>query len=282
MNLEFPADVARFELPFGDRILQCYDTDPSGSPSQTVLMLHGSGGTAAGSFWALLPMLGLRNRVVTFDFLDPREEDGSDFYVDQATAVLNHLSQSGKAHLVGYSLGAVIAATTAAQSPELVQTLTLIAGWAKTDAQQLLRNDLWTELFTAGSPSLGKFAVFSTYSQAYLNARTPAELSALIAINQNGSGRAAKMNFNRSVDIVQRLEKIVAPALVVSCEADQTCPPRHSHMLFGGIENARLLEITAGHGVVHERSSELAANIGDFIRNPMAHPAGTIISTLHA
>jgi pimeloyl-ACP methyl ester carboxylesterase len=281
MNPEFPPDVHRFDISFGTAMLKGYDSDPNGINPRTILLLHGSGGSAAGSFWALLPMLALRHRVVTFDFLDPADSEAeAEFYVGQARATIAAIG--GPVDLVGYSFGAVIAAELAAADQHAIRSLVLVAGWARTDSQQVLRNEIWRELHDDRHSALGKFSVFMTYGQPFINSRTPDELRALIRANGNGAHRAAKMRFNRSVDIVNKLDEVSAATLVVGCELDQTAPIRHSHLLFGGIENARLIEIHCGHGVVHERPAELAMVIEDFVADPARHAPGTVIANAHA
>ncbi len=283
VTMDFPPDTLRFDVPCGASSIKCYDSDPGRTNARTVVLLHGSAGSAAGSFWALLPMLARRYRVVAFDFMDPAaQSDAGEFYMEQALAVISAAVDAGPVDLLGYSFGAVIAAKTAARVPERVRALVLVAGWAKTDAQQVLRNDVWNELYEAGSPTLGKFSVLLTYSQSFVNSRTPDELASLIASNSNGEPRAAKMRFNRTVDILSDIEAIQAPTLVVGCEYDQTAPMRHSHMLFGGIADARLFQMKTGHGVVHERPAELSAVAGDFIADPGRHAAGTVIANEHA
>jgi pimeloyl-ACP methyl ester carboxylesterase len=283
MFTDFPPDVLRFNVGFRQTTLRCYDSDPDNRDRNIVVLLHGSGGTAAGSFWALLPMLARRCRVVTFDFIDPPDQGGAaSFYQEQVKAVINEVSGGRRVDLLGYSFGAVIAAQTAARLPEQIKTLTLVAGWAKTDAQQLLRNDVWRELYKDGHPALGKFAVFTTYGQYFLNTRTPVEMEALLHANSLGDSRAAKMDFNRTVDITAELDMIGAPTLVVGCEFDQTAPLRHSHVLFGGIERARLFEVKCGHGIVHERPAELAVAVGDFVAEPEKFAPGSVLPNEHA
>lgn len=281
MSPDFPPDVVRFDVPFNNTVLKAYDSNPHSKHDNVILLLHGSGGTAAGSFWAVLPMLAVRHRVVSFDFLDTEAgNESAEHYIAQAQAVIAAIGRP--ADVVGYSFGAVIAAELAARDPGLIRSLVLAAGWAKTDAQQLLRNDIWQELFDDQHPALPKLSVFMTYGQPFLTSRTPAELKALLEANTNPVSRATKMRFNRSVDILDRLQDVAAPTLVVGCELDQTAPIRHSHLLFGGIDDARLFEIHCGHGVVHERPAELAAAIEDFVFDPTRHPAGTVVPNQHA
>jgi pimeloyl-ACP methyl ester carboxylesterase len=271
---DFSDNVTRARVDFRGRSVSCYS---SGCSERPIVLLHGSAGGAANSFWALQPMFAKGRRVISFDFLDPIDEEPTEYYVAQVEAVIASLLPEQEYDLLGYSFGAVIAVEFALRPRPMLTSLILLAGWAKTDAAQLLRNDIWQQLYRQGSTALGAFATFCNFSRQYLEQRTAEEIEALVAANQNGSDRLPKMIFNRNVDLADRLSGITVPTLVVACTMDQTSPPIQSLMLFGGIPSARLFEINTGHGVVHERPSEVVAVTNDFTANPEAVPAGTKI-----
>lgn len=257
-----------------------YDsTDPDDARTPVVL-LHGTGGTAASHFWALFPMLAERHRVIALDFADPepsREPDAT-WYVEQTEAVLAELSPGRPAVVVGYSFGAVVAAALAGRRPELVDDLVLVAGWLATDQQQRLRNDVWWQLHDERSAALAPFLVFTAFSPSYLLARTPAELTELVEKAAKGPDRSAIMRVNRSIDITQEVAAISAPTLVVGCTHDQMVPPHHARLLFGGISDARYAEVSSGHAVVHERPAELLHLIEQFVADPRRTTAGAVIT----
>ncbi|WP_232036222.1 alpha/beta fold hydrolase [Burkholderia stabilis] len=273
--------LSEFQINIGKHSIRCYDSDPSREKSNTIVLMHGTGGSAALNFWALFPMLAMRHRVVAFDFVDI-EDDANGGYVEQASAVMETISCNRPVHVVGYSFGAVIAAQVAAIRPSWVASLTLVAGWMKTDRHQLLRNDVWRDLHEARHPSLPAFSFLSQFSQQFINSKTPAEIDAMIGSIRNGPDRSAKMRFNRTVDITEQVEKISSPTLVVGCTFDQMVPVRHSRLLFGAIENSRFAQIDAGHGVVVERPSELFTMIDTFVKDPEAELPGTILLNNHA
>jgi pimeloyl-ACP methyl ester carboxylesterase len=260
-----------------------YDSG-EGSPSgETVFLLHGTGGSAENNFWALFPMLAMRHRVVALDFVDPDlDEPGAEHYVQQVLQVMQSLRLPGLPHLVGYSFGAVIGAAFAARHGSLLNSLTLVAGWVKTDVQQQLRNDIWRTLYAENSKAHVAFSVFTNFSQNFVNAKNPAELESLIKAVIAGPDRSKKMTFNRTVDLTNDLPRIDIPCFVVGCTQDQTTPIRHSRMLFGGIKDCRYAEINSGHGVIHERTSELFTMIDMFVRDVDSMPAGYIVKNSHA
>src|SRR3984957_6031711 len=195
----------------GDTEVHYYDSrrNPGAGPDEhgtsiglskpPVVLLHGTGGSAENSFWALYPMLAMRHRVVAFDFADPSDVNQTgtlEEYVAQAVAVIEAVRDDGPCHVVGYSFGAVIAIALAAQRPDLVAALVLIAGWATTDAHQLMRNSIWQQLYDEQSPALAEFMVLTGYSHRFIVAKTPAELQDLICSVRNGPDRSAKMRFN--------------------------------------------------------------------------------------
>ncbi|WNI14264.1 alpha/beta fold hydrolase [Actinacidiphila sp. ITFR-21] len=263
-----------------------YDSGAPGTATgPAVVLLHGTGGSAYNNFWALFPMLAMRHRVIAFDFVDPEDPAQvaeTAHYTAQATAVIEHLSPDEPVNLVGYSFGAVIAAALGAERADLVENLVLVAGWARTDIQQRLRNDIWQSLRLDRHPALPGFMVLTAYSDAYLAARTETELAEIVSRTASGPDRLSKMLFNRAVDISEQIPRISSPTLVIGCAQDQMVPVRHARMLFGGIPDARYAEVGSGHAVVHERPAELFTLIDAFVKDPAKTRAGAVLSTGHA
>lgn len=264
------------------RSIPIYD---SGNDTQapTIVLVHGTSGTARSSFWAVYPILTFTRRVVAFDLQLP-EGDAELTLADavaQLRAVVDHASADGPVALVGYSFGAVVAAAYAAEQPGTLGSLALVAGWSKTDRHQLLRNDLWQRLHDSDPEALAPFTLLMAFSPGYIvgrNARDWRELQAGVTRPYP----AQIMRLNREIDIESGLSRIDVPTLVVGCRHDAMVPLHHSRMLFGAIADARYLEIESGHAVVTERPAELAVAVDDFTLHPHEHAAGTIIHPDHA
>ena len=124
-----------------------YDSDPVKKGRGTIVLLHGTAGSAENNFWALFPMLAMRHRVVALDFVDPADDTpAAEPYLQQVLAVIEAAHHGTPVHLVGYSFGAVIAALYAAQHRATVESLTLVCGWVITDNLQRVRNAIWRSL----------------------------------------------------------------------------------------------------------------------------------------
>ncbi|MGR3385276.1 alpha/beta fold hydrolase [Roseovarius indicus] len=278
--MAFTENVVEGEITHDGMTIRTYDSAPHKRGEDTIVLLHGTSGSAESTYWALFPMLADGRRVVAFDFVDA-EGATTEHYAAQARAVIAALCD-GPVHLTGCSFGAVIAAHVAGTTPDILKSLTLIAGWIKTDIHQQLRYDVWFKLHEEKSAAMPGFMVMTAFSHAFITMRLPAEVDALVAKIGDGSDRYSKMVFNRTVDITEAVSKITTPTLVIGCTQDQMVPIYHSKLLFGAIENARFAEVPACHAVAHERPSHLLMLIRDFIDEPERDAPGTVHAPIHA
>ncbi|KRS15277.1 alpha/beta fold hydrolase [Roseovarius indicus] len=278
--MAFTENVVEGEITHDGMTIRTYDSAPHKRGEDTIVLLHGTSGSAESTYWALFPMLADGRRVVAFDFVDA-EGATTEHYAAQARAVIAALCD-GPVHLTGCSFGAVIAAHVAGTTPDILKSLTLIAGWIKTDIHQQLRYDVWFKLHEEKSAAMPGFMVMTAFSHAFITMRLPAEVDALVAKIGDGSDRYSKMVFNRTVDITEAVSNITTPTLVIGCTQDQMVPIYHSKLLFGAIENARFAEVPAGHAVAHERPSHLLMLIRDFIDEPERDAPGTVHAPIHA
>ena len=108
-----------------------YDSQQTHRREGTLVLVHGTGGSAAAHFTWLLPMLATRQRVIGLDMAMPRAvADGTrrlelDDLADQVIAVLEEVRPTGPVTLLGYSLGSRLAWEFAAWNPDLVEHLVM-------------------------------------------------------------------------------------------------------------------------------------------------------------
>lgn len=264
------------------RSIPVYDSGNE-TTAPTIVLVHGSSGTARGSFWAVYPILSFTRRVVAFDLQLPADDAELTLAdaVDQLRAVVEHAAADGPVALVGYSFGAVVAAAFASERPDALASLSLVAGWSKTDRHQLLRNDLWQRL-QEDPEALSRYTLLMAYSAGFVVGRNERDWRELQQAVASRPFPAQIMRLNRDIDIVSGLSRIEVPTLVVGCTHDAMVPLHHSRMLFGAVSDARYLEIESGHAVTVERPAQLAVAIDDFTLDPHEHPAGAIVPVDHA
>lgn len=268
------------QLSVGAAEVTFYDSVESNGDRPTIVLVHGTGGSTAAHYSFLFPMLAADQRVVSVD-LSPTGSDTLELssLVAQIAAVIRQVDAPALT-LAGYSLGAVAAAATAAAHPDLVDNLVLIAGWMRTDKQQLLRNDVWAHLRRTDQTAAQQFSVFTAYSGAFLALRTADEVRAMADAVTFDEFKDQQMDLNRRIDITDTVSDIDAKTLVVGCRDDFMVPSRHSRSLFGAIVNASYVEIGAGHAVVRERPAELVHWISTFNAYPERFPAGSILPSI--
>ena len=243
-----------------------------------LVLVHGTAGSIDGHYGYIFPMMAHRQRVIALDWSEPAGDslELADL-VAQVRAVIETTVPEGPITLAGYSLGAVVAAQTAAELGAKVANLILIAGWLKTDTHQLMRNHVWRGLRDQNSPSITEYMTFCAFSPAFTNLKTLDEMRAAANMLTMSAFVDKQMALNTRIDIAEACETITAKTLVIGGTYDMMVPKHHSKQLFGAIEDARYTEIPAGHAVVHERAAELFHHIDRFSAQPDAYPGGAII-----
>ncbi len=188
--------------------------------------------------------------------------------VDQALALMDHLGHRSF-HVVGYSLGAVIAMATAAAVPDRVITLTSLCGWATGDARMRLTFDLWKRLIATDKELFVRYVTADGFSVGGLTVAEPMiDVMVPISAGLIAPGSSAHLDLNIALDISADLDKITAKTLIIGAIEDRWVDITHSRALSIAIEGATLVELPAGHMVIQE----LAVDVANLIR---AHISGT-------
>lgn len=243
-----------------------------------LVLVHGTAGSIDGHYGYIFPMMAYRQRVIALDWSEPTGDtlELSDL-VAQVRAVIEAEVPSGPVTLMGYSLGAVVAAQVAADMGDKITNLILAAGWLKTDEHQKMRNDVWRQLRDQNSASITQYMTFCAFSPAFMNMKGFDAMVAASGMLTMSAFVDKQMDLNTRIDIAAACETITAKTLVIGGTYDMMVPKHHSKQLFGAIEDARYAEIPAGHAVVHERAAELFHYVDRFTAQPDEYEAGAII-----
>ncbi|MCK2213497.1 alpha/beta fold hydrolase [Actinomadura sp. ATCC 31491] len=227
-----------------------------------LVLVHGTGGDAATNWAHLVPGLADLRTVITPDYAgsgasaDPGGELTLDLLAGQVAAAFE-----GPSDLVGFSLGAVVAAKLAAERPELVRRLILIAGWTHLADDRLeLGLRTWARLARTDPESFAAYGPLVAFSPEFVRAAGTAAL-----MGEAPPGTLRQIELDLKADVRDLLPKITAPTLVVGNTRDYLIPVEHARAMHAAIPGSEYAELDSGHVVLHERPAEITALIRGFL-----------------
>lgn len=243
-----------------------------GAPA--VVLLHGLGGDAR--FWLAEQTLLARDfRTLAIDLRGSGQSIGSDgpFTVDALAAdVLEVLDAAGidAAHVVGFSMGGVVAQALAVAASDRVISLVLAATFAKVNAQARLFLQAVGTLYRNGTAAERIYALIVPwlYSIPFLSSACAASH---IAYVEDSTDRQtpedwlclldALLNYDGSA----RLGDIRAPTLIIGGDQDCLAPPSDAQALADGIHGASLRMLPGGHLMNLESPAAFVDHIARFL-----------------
>lgn len=243
-----------------------------------LILIHDAGGSIEADFGFILPMMAYRQRVIALELAEP-PTDRIDLaqFVAQVSAVIDAEVPEGPVSLLGYGIGAAIAAKAAYELSDKIGRLILVAGYMKADTHQKLRDHIWQGLYEAGSPLVAEFMILSGFSPFSMRAQSLEDVLSRAAKMEVTPFLAKKVELGARIDIVAECEAIKARTLVVGLSEDASSPRHHAKAMFGTIVNASYTEIATGHAVVHERPAELYYHVNRFCDDPDLYPIGKVV-----
>ena len=251
----------------------------------TVLLIHGNGDEADSWRHVFTPLIA-QHRVIALDLpgFGRSAPTGDGSIANLASSVQRFLEMLGLTeplHLVGSSLGAVVAAHVAAHAPHLARSLTMVAGSSpalgglqSNPALQALLEVGTGEAYYTGLRNAGQDASFESLNPYYaaLDALPAADLEFLRhrvwARVWSDTQRTAFFAGLRSLfSDTAPLALPVIPTLLVWGESDQIVPISAAHTLLRQLPHATL-EVIAGSGHLpqQEQPLELIRVLEDFLR----------------
>ena len=227
-----------------------------------VLAFHGT--TQAGNAWDQVRDLCSEPRTwVSFEFPGSGESSMPEGpielqqMVDDALALMTHLGHQSF-HVVGYSLGAVTALSTAASSSRVL-SVTSLCGWSQSDARMRITFDLWRRLIAIGPEVFMRYALVDGYTVNTLSVLEPMVDGAVaMAATTVQPGSDAHLDLDIRVDIEDQLSKISCPTLIIGGIEDRWVDISKSRHLAATIAKAELVELPAGHLVIGESAQDIA------------------------
>lgn len=241
---------------------------------QAVVLIHGLGGSS-NTFQAMMPRLG--NFMVMRPDLPACARSqtpvGSLSITDMATSLLSLLSAQGlsRVHLVGHSMGSLVAQCIAIHAPECVATLTMLGGI--TEPPQPARNGLLARAETARSK--GMQGIADQIIAATLSPHTHEHKATAVAFVRESLMRQDPEGYAKCCEAVANHQtfdcrKITAPALLLTGDCDPVAPLSMAQHLCDVMPDAQLCVVRdCGHWTPVEQAQVCATQLESFLHQ---HP----------
>jgi pimeloyl-ACP methyl ester carboxylesterase len=262
-----------------------YDEHGSGDPLLLVMGL-----AADSTAWMFqVPAFAQHYRTIVFDNRGVgRTSKPSGPYTihqmaDDAAGLLDVLDVR-RAHVVGVSMGGMIAQELALRHPERVRSLVLACTYPEPDAEVELNRRFSVERFGGTVTSEGQMQVDfkainpmdflqhllpTVFSQDFIARDLPKLIQVFSGALQYGFsmeailGQVAAVMSHQATD---RLHQIAVPTLVITGDADRLIPPANSDILAQCIPGAKLVRVAGGsHGFNFETPEVFNRAVLDFL-----------------
>lgn len=219
-----------------------------------LVLVHGTGGDSLGNWDGVTGDLAADHTVIRPDYSGSgeTEDDGRPLSVETfAAQVLAAVDHAGFARfaLVGFSLGAAVALQIAADHPDRVSALVLIAGFAAPDPRLRLQFELWRELIASDRAAMARLVLLTGFSPQALSSWGDEGVGQALRDTidgQNWPGMARQTEVDLALDVSPAIARISAPTLAIGCSHDHMVPPAHSRALAAAIPGASYAELPTG------------------------------------
>lgn len=248
-----------------------YETHGSGHP----VVLIGGLGSQISSWATQVPIYSEKFRVITFDNRGVGKSDKPDYpytiemMADDTVGLLDHL-QVEKAHIVGKSMGGMIAQWIGIKYPERAEKIVMGCSSASRDKVGNLILQIGRDVTTKAGPKTGwLLALFLGYSRDYIAGNFDSIMEIMEAIPDDSQGINGYLNQSRACenhDVLDMLYKIRSETLVMYGENDLITSPERSKKLAELIKNSIEMSFkNAGHGFWRECQQEVDELVMDFL-----------------
>ena len=253
-----------------------------------LMLLHGTSGFSE-DWSGVAGSLSESRVVIRPDYMNSKPTAGTAYTSTMAEAASRVLSAAAaisesKFDLVGYSLGAGVAAFIAAEHPEVVRSLVLISGFPDgNDPWMKLQFNLWLDLLRTDRIALTRLLLLTGLSRDFVSNMDEDTMAAAIHAFATSSDwetiqHAIRLDLN--VDVRAHIRRIAAPTLLITAKHDRIVPEFYSQQLARLPVGVRRAEIDSGHLSFLEQAAPLATTISSFV-DSLAGPNRTGNGIIH-
>jgi pimeloyl-ACP methyl ester carboxylesterase len=237
-----------------------------------LVLLHGTGADATSNWTGMIDAVGDRYRIVAPNLPGAGATPVANRPLDVDELSRQVLATAGAAglerfHMVGYSLGAVIATAVAAREPNTVRSLLLHAGWVKTSPREAFLFNTWAQLLRTDAALLARHLVLTAMGPNLLSMLDEQQFTELAAryTGMLDERILPQIDLDGRIDLRGIVGRVQAPTLVLAGTDDQIVPTRHQRELADAITTARYVEVPGGHGLPFEDPARFISIIAEFI-----------------
>ncbi|MFX1356119.1 MAG: alpha/beta fold hydrolase [Promethearchaeota archaeon] len=223
-----------------------YQVKGEGEP---IILIHG--GSASVMHWLYqVPELSKHYKVIAYDIRGhgktdkPKQDYSIEIFSEDLSELLNEL-QVDKAHIIGHSLGGMIAQQFALNFPHRISSLVLAATLCTISKRFETLLDNWILI----AEELGMEAIFSQFVLWSTNDTIYARNTDFIEIlkaqylkdNDQVHAFVSVLKAVKKFDVINQLQKIKKPTLVLAGEFDILTPPEYSEVIHNKIVDSEFL-----------------------------------------
>lgn len=250
-----------------------YDLNGAGTP---VVLVHGAQGDQT-MFSGLAPALAAKYRVLTFDQrgsgLSDKPHDGYSIagLADDTAALMDHAGFT-RAHIVGVSMGGMIALEFALRHPQ--KTRSLVLGCTTPGGPNAIRigGAAFTNAYSSremSSEERGRALAQAAFTKGYIDAHPeiiPAMIEARRSRPIDSLALAGRLQAAMRHDVFDRLGEIACPTLVITGKDDALISWENSRLLADHIAGAKFVLLEpAGHCFWLEQPEQSRAALEEFL-----------------
>lgn len=246
-----------------------------GEGEQTLVLINGLADDLASWDFQMPALLGAGLRVLRFDnrgigasSAPPGPWTTAQMAAD-AKALVDHLDL-GPVHLMGVSMGGMIAQEYALAHGETLRSLTLACTYAAPGAFCSRMFSMWADMAPElGVPFVMRDVALWAFTVPFFEEREEEarEFEAGMAtLDQSLEAYLSQLSSIQAHDTTDRLDRITVPTLVLAGEEDVLIPVRLSQRLHAGVPGARWATVPGGHACLWESPEPFNTAVVDFVR----------------
>lgn len=253
-----------------------YAIDGDGTGKETIVLINGLADDLLSWGFQIPALVDAGYRVLRFDNRGIGHSDKppgpytSKLMADDAKALVDSLGIS-RFHLMGVSMGGMIAEEYAIAYGSDLKSLTLGCTYGKADAFCLTMFAMWGDLAKGlGVPFVMRDVALWAFTGPFFNERAAdaAEFAAAMAsLDMSLDAYMAQLAVIQRHDAIDRVRAVDVPTLVIAGEEDILIPVRLSKQLQEAIPGAQWRTVPGGHACIWETPEPFNTAFLDFVRD---------------